>query len=307
MDRPSVITHSATALLCSVALLSGCGGGASSATVAAAHDSNANSTMSAPNANTSPAPVQPISVAGKAYVGEQGMVIIYADGNAMAYSSTATSSAAAKSTALTWTLDGTTLTLAAAGGTQTFTVAADGTTLTAGDVVYRQGKALDFAQWRETDLGVVILGQNYYATWRFTPTQLLIAEKSGSGFYREIPLEVTPVTGVDNLWHVTGTAINQTVPASSSPVDAYVLLLDGTPTGGSQWRWVSATPNAALSALDRPVLTFPAVAPPSSGSNTPPTATPDPASTTAGTPVSIAVLANDTDADGDPLSITGYS
>jgi hypothetical protein len=43
------------------------------------------------------------------------------------------------------------------------------------------------------------------------------------------------------------------------------------------------------------------------GSNQPPTTTADTATTAPGTPVTINVLANDTDADGDPLTVTGVS
>jgi hypothetical protein len=41
--------------------------------------------------------------------------------------------------------------------------------------------------------------------------------------------------------------------------------------------------------------------------NTPPVAADDSASTAPGSPVTVAVLANDSDADGDPLTITGHS
>ncbi|WGZ94164.1 MAG: hypothetical protein QJT81_20660 [Candidatus Thiothrix putei] len=182
MIRPPVMTHSATVLLCSVVLLSGCN--IDKSLTVAANDSNANTTTTAPTSNTNTStttttPAQAISVAGKAYVGDQGMVVIYAGGNATAYSSTDTSSAAAKPTALTWALDGTTLTLASAGGTQTFTVAADGATLTAGNVIYRQGKALVPTQWAGVDVGTATLGAQYYVTWRFTATQLVITEKGG--------------------------------------------------------------------------------------------------------------------------------
>src|SRR5579864_1259951 len=44
-----------------------------------------------------------------------------------------------------------------------------------------------------------------------------------------------------------------------------------------------------------------------SQTNTPPTAVPDTATTTAGTPVNINVLANDSDPDGDPLTVTAVT
>jgi hypothetical protein len=301
-----MMTHSATALLCSLALLSGCGGG-SSATVAA-NDSNVNTTT-APisntntNTNTTPTtPAQPINVAGKAYVGESEMVVIYAGGNATVYSIT-TNTAAAKPTALTWGLDGTTLTLASASGTQTFTVAVDGTTLTAGSVVYRQGKALFPAKWAGVALGASV-GQNYYVTWRFAGTQVVITEKGGSGFLRTSTLDVAAVAGVDNVWSVQGMSGSGT-SQPSTPVAAYIVLLEGEPSAGSRWQWVATTQDSALSALGGKPLQFTATAP-VAPVNTAPIANPDTATTPAGQAVTLAVLANDSDANGDTLTIAAY-
>ena len=312
MIRPPVMTHSATALLCSVALLSGCGGGSSS--TVAANDSNANTTITAStsNANTSTTttPAQSTSVAGKAYVGDQGMVVIYAGGNATAYSSTDTSSAAAKPTALTWALDGATLTLASAGGTQTFTVAADGATLTAGNVIYRQAKALVSTQWAGVDVGTATLGAQYYVTWRFTATQLVITEQGGSGFSRTSTLDVEAVPGVNNVWYVHGSVSGVNAPLTSTPAAAYIALVEGDTTAGSRWQWVAATQDTALSALSQIPLQFKKQTtntPVPPAANTAPIAALDTASTTAGKPVTINVLANDKDPNGDPLSIASFT
>ncbi|WGZ94169.1 MAG: Ig-like domain-containing protein [Candidatus Thiothrix putei] len=309
MNRPPVAP---SLMLCSVVLLSGCN--IDKSLTVAANDSNANTTTTAPTSNTNTStttttPAQAISVAGKAYVGDQGMVVIYAGGNATAYSSTDTSSAAAKPTALTWALDGTTLTLASAGGTQTFTVAADGATLTAGNVIYRQGKALVPTQWAGVDVGTATLGAQYYVTWRFTATQLVITEKGGSGFSRTSTLDVEAVPGVDNVWYVHGSVSGVNAPLTSTPAAAYIALVEGDTTAGSRWQWVAATQDTALSALSQIPLQFKkqtTSTPVPPAANTAPIAALDTATVTAGESVTINVLANDTDPNSDPLSIASF-
>lgn len=292
MIRPPVMTHSATALLCSLALLSGCGGSSSSSV--AANDGNATATPA--TTSTTPSTTNPTSnpttqaatVAGKAYLRSDGtgMVVFDAGGTATLYS------ANAGSTVLTWALDGNTLTLATANGTQRLTLAGDGKAFADSSLRYVLPQAVTQPQ---------LAGQQLIETpapccsrsWTFKAGEVDVFAKQGSGG-GSYTLKLSTVAGMSGVLSVQG------LDVFGSDASGWLAWLDGEVDKSSRWVYVRGgrlelltVKNAAASSTVTP--------------NTAPVATSDTATTTAGTAVTINVLANDTDVDGNPLTIASFS
>lgn len=186
-------------------LLSACGGGGS--TPPATDDTTG-----------TPSAITQAEVAGRAYLGADGMLVIDAGGNATAYR-------AEGMTAFTWAVDGNTLTLASANGTLTFTVSADNTTLT-GHSTYHLSQPLTLAALNGLHLTETIDTTNDDCTARtlsFTDTTLTVREVCGSD-YSTFDLSLTGVDGVANLLRAYGMEDGETV-------DVYIALSAGELAG----------------------------------------------------------------------------
>src|SRR4051812_23451910 len=134
---------------------------------------------------------------------------------------------------------------------------------------------------------------------------------------------VAPIANADSATTNAGTAVTIAVLANDTDANGDTLAITGVTNavGGT------ATVNGGTTVTFQPVagssgtasfgyaitdghggaasasVTVVVLPPP----NLPPVATPDAATTTVGTPVTIAVLANDTDPNGDPLTVTAVS
>ena len=138
-----------------------------------------------------------------------------------------------------------------------------------------------------------------------------------------VAANVAPVANADSATTNAGTAVTIAVLANDTDANGDALTITGVanPIGGT------ATVNAGATITFQPLagfsgtgsftysisdghggtasapVTVTVVPPP----NLPPIANPDSATTNAGVPVAIAVLANDTDPNGDPLTVTSVS
>jgi Bacterial Ig domain len=135
-----------------------------------------------------------------------------------------------------------------------------------------------------------------------------------------VPANVAPVANADTATTNAGTAVTIAVLANDTDANGDTLTI----TGVSNAAGGAATVNAGTTVTFQPAagfsgagsfaysiadghggtatasVTVTVVPPP----NLPPVATPDSATTSAGVPITIAVLANDSDPNGDPLTVT---
>ncbi len=134
----------------------------------------------------------------------------------------------------------------------------------------------------------------------------------------DLPAGLTSIVAVANPEHPDADAIGSVklevtgLPTTVENLAPYALFGDrgGNYQGGTTFADGTYTavvtaytgPNATLDILDTTTLTFTVGDGTQSNANREPTATPDNAITQEDTPVVIAVLANDTDPDGDPLT-----
>lgn len=273
-------------LLSSVALLTACGGGAGTT---AANDSSASTTTATTATAPTPVPAQTAMVAGRAYLRSDGtgMVVFNAGGTATAYTATG-------SNVLTWAVDGNTLTLASASGMQHYTLAEGGAAFADTAAQYVLPKPITLQQM----VGQTLL-ESYdsaWRSWKFGTAQVELYSQQGSNGF-STTLELGTAAEMSNVLAVRG------VSPQGGDMGGYLALLDGDMGKTSRWVYVQ-TANKRLDVL--PLKNTTVTTPPAS-SNTSPVATPDTATTTAGKAVTVDVLSNDTDANGDTLSYCIYS